>query len=109
MPPNLTPTVRQLGAVGFYNSAPAAGASQRHKHMQLIPLVTIAALRPPTPPRAHALPIDDTIMPKITSGEWVPYTPHGQIRYGAAASTDTYSGSTSPYMMYVPATAEEQV
>ena len=99
----------QIGAVGFYNSAPAAGASQRHKHMQLIPLTTVAALRPQDPPPVHSLPVDDIVMPKITSGEWVPYTPHGQIRYGAAASADVYSGTTSPYTMYIPATAEEQV
>lgn len=30
--------LKEVGAVGFYNSDYLAGASQRHKHMQLLPL-----------------------------------------------------------------------
>lgn len=30
--------VSSIGAIGFYNSDMDAGASQRHRHMQLIPL-----------------------------------------------------------------------
>ena len=33
------------GAVGFYNAGARAGASQRHKHLQLIPTRALAALR----------------------------------------------------------------
>lgn len=65
--------IDQIGAVGFYNSALIAGASQRHKHMQLVPLATVAGLRDQSPPssstirREYALPVDDVIMPKILS------------------------------------------
>ena len=40
-------TLDQTSSVGFYNSDRAAGASQTHKHMQIVPLQTIAALRGP--------------------------------------------------------------
>ena len=39
----------EIDGLGFYNAGPAAGASQRHKHLQLIPLLA------PTEPR---LPIE---------------------------------------------------
>ncbi|CAM9456653.1 unnamed protein product [Phaeothamnion confervicola] len=35
--------VEALPAVGFFNSAAEAGASQKHKHMQLIPMETLAS------------------------------------------------------------------
>ena len=38
-------TLDQTSSVGFYNSDRAAGASQTHKHMQIVPMQTIAALR----------------------------------------------------------------
>jgi len=38
----------EYGALGFYNGGKVAGASQRHKHLQMIPL-PIAAGDPPTP------------------------------------------------------------
>ena len=38
-------TLHQTSSVGFYNSDRAAGASQTHKHMQIVPMQTIAALR----------------------------------------------------------------
>jgi Ap4A phosphorylase N-terminal domain len=41
-------TLDQTSAVGFYNSALDAGASQKHKHMQLVPLASISRHRPKT-------------------------------------------------------------
>ena len=38
-------TLDQTSSVGFYNSDRAAGASQTHKHMQIVPMQTIAVLR----------------------------------------------------------------
>ena len=38
-------TLDRTSSVGFYNSDKAAGASQTHKHMQMVPLDTIAKLR----------------------------------------------------------------
>lgn len=40
----------EYDSLGFYNSGPVAGASQRHKHLQLVPL--------PLAAEGHALPID---------------------------------------------------
>ncbi|MBM7118114.1 ATP adenylyltransferase family protein [Archangium primigenium] len=51
-----------LDGLGFYNSGEAAGASQRHKHLQLIPplgpeglRVPMEALLTPPPPRGQVL------------------------------------------------------
>ena len=35
----------QTSSVGFFNSDVEAGASQKHRHMQIVPLMTIANLR----------------------------------------------------------------
>lgn len=59
-------------AVGFYNSDRNAGASQPHKHMQFIPLDVFAEIRGN---RLHAVPIDDLIMPKFDSNEWIVFDP----------------------------------
>jgi ATP adenylyltransferase len=40
----------EIDGLGFYNSAPAAGASQRHKHLQLIPLSALPGSRAPIEP-----------------------------------------------------------
>ena len=39
-----------IDGLGFYNAGPAAGASQRHKHLQLIPLPGLPEGRPPIEP-----------------------------------------------------------
>lgn len=56
--------VVQVPAVGFFNSAEAAGASQRHKHMQAIPLDVLAALRGGS--GAAPVPIDDLLGPFVS-------------------------------------------
>lgn len=48
----------QTSSVGFYNSDLLAGASQKHKHMQLVPLESIAKLRHPS-----ALHVCDILLP----------------------------------------------
>eukprot|EP00903_Cladosiphon_okamuranus_P012957 g12096.t1 len=50
--------VEQLPAVGFYNSAMEAGASQRHKHMQVIPDDALWDYRPAA---TEAIPVDEPI------------------------------------------------
>lgn len=34
--------LKQIDGLGFYNSSPIAGASQRHKHLQLVPLPLVS-------------------------------------------------------------------
>lgn len=60
--------ISQAGAVGFYNSNWIAGASQKHKHMQIIPFDVLFTIRKFD--ATHALPIDDIIGPEIGSGRW---------------------------------------
>jgi sulfate adenylyltransferase (ADP) / ATP adenylyltransferase len=40
----------EIDGLGFYNAGPAAGASQRHKHLQLIPLSALPEARLPIEP-----------------------------------------------------------
>lgn len=40
----------EIDGLGFYNAGPAAGASQRHKHLQLIPLATLPDAHLPITP-----------------------------------------------------------
>ena len=40
----------EIDGLGFYNAGPAAGASQRHKHLQLIPLSALPKPRLPIEP-----------------------------------------------------------
>jgi ATP adenylyltransferase len=40
----------EIDGLGFYNAGPAAGASQRHKHLQLIPLSALPEPRLPIEP-----------------------------------------------------------
>lgn len=56
-------------SVGFYNSNYISGASQRHKHMQIIPMDVMYSLRPDD--ASTALPIDDIISNRfIDTGKW---------------------------------------
>jgi len=53
-----------LPAVGFYNSAAPAGASQAHKHMQLIPFDVLETYRPKA---AEVLPTDAAMMQRAAA------------------------------------------
>lgn len=61
-------TLAQVQGVGFFNSDKLAGASQRHKHMQVIPQDVFWSMRDGQP--RHALPVDDVIEPMIEEGLW---------------------------------------
>mmetsp|Transcript_17133 Transcript_17133/g.22631 ORF Transcript_17133/g.22631 Transcript_17133/m.22631 type:complete len:421 (+) Transcript_17133:47-1309(+) len=63
-------TITNINAIGFYNSGAAAGASQAHKHMQMIPLDVLQSYRPMAD---QAIPVDDLIF-----GEAASYDP-GEI------------------------------
>ena len=67
--------IDQAGAVGFYNSNWISGASQKHKHMQIIPFDVLFKIRKYD--ATHALPIDDIIGPEIGSGRWKPLSNKG--------------------------------
>ena len=56
----------QTAAVGLFNSDFTAGASQRHKHMQIIPLDAFWSQRPLD--AIYPLPVDHLILPSIVSG-----------------------------------------
>ncbi len=45
----------EIDGVAFYNAGPAAGASQRHKHLQLIPLSSLSESRLPIEPLLHSV------------------------------------------------------
>lgn len=59
-------SITQTNAVGFFNSAWEAGASQQHKHMQLVPLDVIKDLRSD---RSNALPVEDVLLTTMASQE----------------------------------------
>lgn len=61
--------VTRTNSVGFFNSDWTAGASQRHKHMQIIPQDVFWSLRPVD--ALYPLPVDHAILPFIISAEWL--------------------------------------
>ena len=50
----------EIDGLGFYNAGPAAGASQRHKHLQLIPLPASTKPRLPIEPLLGSVKMADT-------------------------------------------------
>ncbi|MEX3959312.1 phosphorylase [Trinickia sp. EG282A] len=64
-PPGVRPPgspASSSGALGFYNGGEAAGASQRHKHMQLVPLPLAADAQSPS------LPIEPLVSAALAKG-----------------------------------------
>lgn len=51
----------EIDGLGFYNAGPAAGASQRHKHLQLIPLPASPEPRLPIEPLLRSVRMAGTI------------------------------------------------
>jgi ATP adenylyltransferase len=47
--------LEEIEGLAFYNAGPAAGASQRHKHLQLIPLAALSEPRLPVEPLLRAV------------------------------------------------------
>ena len=62
--------VNSCNAVGLFNSDSVAGASQRHKHVQVIPLDSFWPLRPTD--AIYPLPLDHVILPAIIAGTLSP-------------------------------------
>lgn len=60
----LAACMREIQGLGFYNSGKAAGASQHHKHLQLVPL--------PLAPSVPDLPISRAIAPQASRQEVFP-------------------------------------
>jgi len=77
--------------VGFYNSNEVAGASQEHRHLQLLPMDGLWAMRNTDAP--YALPIDDVILPRIESGAWLP-VPYSSSSVGKSSKGSWYKSST---------------
>lgn len=76
----LSDCLGEFDALAFYNSGPQAGASQQHKHMQLVPL--------PLSEGGESIPLETVLPSRSTSEEIIrcPAFPfrHGAIRFGAA-------------------------
>lgn len=54
--------LREYEGLGFYNSGEAAGASQRHKHLQMVPLpLTVEIPQLPIEPLLHTARFQDTM------------------------------------------------
>ena len=64
-------TIDVTGSIGFYNSDITAGASQRHKHMQIIPLDVLMTIRPVD--SQYSTPISDVIDAQVNFGLWTPF------------------------------------
>lgn len=47
--------VQQMGGVGFFNSGADAGASQPHRHMQIVPADVLWNVRKRSVPQPHAM------------------------------------------------------
>jgi ATP adenylyltransferase len=84
--------LRQYPSLGFYNGGEAAGASQPHKHLQLIPL--------PLAPWGPAVPIEPLLAPHSSGDDHarlhggLPFT-HAFRRFTGADTLDSRDRSTS--------------
>ena len=81
--------IASIKALGFYNSNSVAGASQPHKHMQLIPLNEIRNLSPDS---TYTLPIDISIRSKIIKKEWKYFFPFSTSSITASGTQSRGSG-----------------
>ena len=69
-------TLDRTSSVGFYNSDRAAGASQTHKHMQLVPLETIAKLRGADAKYVSSLPYTSILLLRHSDSRFIPLGLH---------------------------------
>ena len=65
-------TLDRTSSVGFYNSDRAAGASQTHKHMQLVPLETIAKLRGTDAKYVSSMPCISSLLLRHSDSHFLP-------------------------------------
>lgn len=66
----------QANAVGFYNSDYNAGASQAHRHFQVIPMDGFNSYRDADLSATYPLPLDDAVMPLVRTS-WQPFQGDG--------------------------------
>lgn len=87
----------QFEALGFYNGGEAAGASQRHKHMQIVPLPLAPELGGP------ALPIEPLVAAALAKGndvdalDGLPFA-HAFARLPAAPASDVARVALERYL-----------
>ncbi len=85
--------LREYESLGFYNSGTLAGASQRHKHLQLVPLPLV------TRPDGSDLPLDELLDASLSSEGTItqldlfPFR-HAFVRLGPFDETDLAEQST---------------
>lgn len=86
----------EYDSLGFYNGGEAAGASQRHKHLQLIPI--------PLAPEGPQLPIDPLLDEAITENDFgiIPAFPflHVFARIAPEALKPTYETAEKTFNIY---------
>jgi hypothetical protein len=72
--------LQSIDGVGFYNSDKEAGASQKHKHMQFLPLDVIGQQRKASVPATTViyedLPVSVMFYSYILQSHWLPYDPY---------------------------------
>jgi ATP adenylyltransferase len=76
--------MREFPSLGFYNAGTVAGASQRHKHLQIVPLPLAKQLAVPVPIEPA---LDRTVPDKPGSCPSLPWL-HGFVRFGRSPIDD---------------------
>eukprot|EP01031_Cornospumella_fuschlensis_P027971 gene27971-33776_t len=66
--------MRSTGGVAWYNSNALAGASQAHKHLQLVPLDEFWDMRKDD--SEYPTLLHDIVLPRVEKGVWEPYSLH---------------------------------
>jgi sulfate adenylyltransferase (ADP) / ATP adenylyltransferase len=86
----------ELDGLAFYNSGPEAGASQRHKHLQLVPLpLGEGPERTPLDPLLAAARFDG----EVGRVEELPFA-HALARLGQAAAAEPAAAATASLDLY---------
>lgn len=86
----------EYDALAFYNSAAAAGASQPHKHMQLVPLPLGPGMRLPIDPLLATAPATD----RIVQAPGLPFA-HAVVRLDAAHPGTAAETARAAYAHYL--------
>ncbi len=81
----LAKAMREFPSLGFYNAGTVAGASQRHKHLQLVPLPLAKQLAFPVPIEPA---LDGTVSDTPGACPSLPWL-HGFVRFGSSPFDDT--------------------
>ncbi len=91
--------LRQMDGLAFYNSGPAAGASQRHRHLQLVPLPLAPGgpLLPVAPAIAAAAPRAAAADPRHEGRPLAPTPPTGNAGAGSGPALTMARAPGLPY------------